>query len=77
MARSAVPTLIVAELAHIPIGPGEHQGLLRAIYRQLRGNGIGAKGAESAGQVLARSVELIRRDFPTAEFEYDRAFFNG
>jgi hypothetical protein len=77
MAWAAVSTLVAAELSHIPSSPGEHQGLLRAIYRQLRGNTLGAKGAESAGEVLTRSAAIIRRDFPTAEFEYNRACFNG
>lgn len=77
MERADAQELVAVELTHIPSWPGEHQGLLRAVYRLLRGNSIGIKRAGSAGEVLVRCTAIILRDFPTATFEYDRAFFNG
>lgn len=77
MERADALELVAVELRHIPSWPGEHQGLLRAVYRLLRGNSIGVKGAGNASEVLDRCTAIIRRDFPTAKFDYDRAFFNG
>ena len=39
MERVAMMELVAVELTHIPRYPGEHQGLLRAIYRMLRLDG--------------------------------------
>ena len=52
---------VAAELTHIPSWPGEHQGLLRAIYRMFRVNDLGEKGPGSAGQVLRRCIAVIWR----------------
>jgi hypothetical protein len=68
---------VAAELAHIPLCSGEHQGLLRAIYRMFRENGLGAKAAGSAGEALRRSLATVRRDYPTARLHYDRTFFHA
>jgi hypothetical protein len=77
MERAEILNQVAAELAHIPIWPGEHQGLFRAIYRLLRANALGARGPGGAAAVLDRSASIVRRDYPGAEFEYDRTFFRG
>ena len=77
MERAEVLNQVATELAHIPSWPGEHQGLLRAIYRLLRENSLGANGTGSAREVLGRSAAIVCRDYPTATFDYDWVFFNG
>jgi hypothetical protein len=77
MVRVNVMEQVAAELEHIPWWPGEHQGLLRAIYRMFRANSLGAKWPGTASAVLHRCLATIRRDYPTAPVAYDRAFFQG
>lgn len=72
MSRTNALELLVAELTHIPHGPGEHQGMLRAVYHMLRANGR----HRGAGEALRRSLATIRRDFPDAQLAYDKAFFD-
>lgn len=76
MQRVDMLAQVAAEMAHIPLCSGKHQGLLRAIYRMLRINSLSAKGAESAGQVLRRCATTVWRDYPRVHMNYDRAFFN-
>jgi hypothetical protein len=68
---------VATELTHIPLCSGEHQGLLRAIYRLFRVNSLSEKVAGSAGAVLRRSITTVWRDYPRARLDYDRAFFNN
>jgi hypothetical protein len=68
---------VAVELEHIPRWPGEYQGQLRSIYQLLRMNGLGAKKAGTAGEVLRRCLALIRWDVPDAHVRYDRVFFDG
>jgi hypothetical protein len=77
MERAAVLEQVAAELAHIPIWPGEYQGMVRAIYQMLRANALAGKAAASASDVLRRCFATVRRDYPDARVEYDRVFFNG
>jgi hypothetical protein len=76
MNRADALKLVATELAHIPHWPGEHQGMLRAIYHMLRANVLGQKASGSAGDALLRCFATIRRDFPDAQLDYDRGFFN-
>lgn len=77
MERAAVLEQVAAELAHIPIWPGEYQGMVRAIYQMLRANALTGKAADSANDVLRHCLATIWRDYPDARVEYDRVFFNG
>ena len=77
MNRADVLKQVAAELAHIPIWPGEHQGMLRAIYTMLRANSFSGKGPGSAKDVLHCCLATVWRDFPDAHFDYDKAFFDG
>lgn len=81
MERAEILNQVAMELAHIPSWPGEHQGWLRYVYRQLRTNSlrghIGVRDSEGAGEVLQRSVAVLLRDFPSAQVEYDEEYFDG
>ncbi|QJW95114.1 hypothetical protein [Frigoriglobus tundricola] len=77
MERSEALRQVVLELGHIPLWPGEFQGLLRSIYRMLRVNSLGTKKPGSAGAVLHRCIAILWRDVPSAEVSYDRTFFDG
>jgi hypothetical protein len=77
MERADVLEQIAAELTHIPRWPGEHQGLLRAIYRLFRANNLRAPRAASAKEILHRCIATIQRDYPIAQVEYDQAFFHN
>jgi hypothetical protein len=77
MQRADVLEQVAAELTHIPRWPGEHQGLLRAIYQLLRENDLRAPRVVGAGEILHRCIAIIWRDYPTARIKYERAFFHG
>jgi hypothetical protein len=77
MEHADVLEQVATELTHIPWWPGEHQGLLRAIYRMFRANNLGEKGSVSASEILHRCLATIWRDYPTARVEYDRVFFHS
>ena len=79
MERATILQQVEGELGHIPKGPGEYQGLLRAIYRMMRTNSLGenAKVKENANDVLQRCLAILWRDAPRARVDYDRPFFDG
>jgi hypothetical protein len=77
MNRADMLKQVAAELTHIPRWPGEHQAMLRSVYRMLRANSLGGKELGSAKDVLRRCIATVWRDFPDARFEYDRGFFDG
>lgn len=76
MNRADMSELLAAELTHIPHWPGEYQGMLRAVYQMFRPIGYGRKASGAAGDTLRRCLATIRRDFPDARLDFDRAFFN-
>jgi hypothetical protein len=79
MERAETLQQVEGEMTHIPKGPGEHQGMLRAIYRMMRTNSLGAspRRKENAGEVLHRCIAILWRDVPRARLDYDRAYFDG
>ena len=77
MNRTDVLKQVAAELAHIPSWPGEHQGMLRAIYHLWRASSLAGTGPGRAKDVLRRCIATVWRDFPGAHLEYDRTFFDG
>ena len=78
MERAEILRQVALEMEHIPKWPGEHQGLLRAIYRMMRANslGVNAKEKVNASGVLHRCIAILWRDAPTARIDYDRTFFD-
>jgi hypothetical protein len=70
---------VAAELKHIPEWPGEHQDKLRYMYNAVRRASLGKKRRVklSANEVLQDCILKLRGIDPTAQFHYDKAFFEG
>jgi hypothetical protein len=84
MLRKGVPmdvkemrALVAKELKHISKQPKPIQGELRMVYQTLRMHSLGkkAKKKQTARDVLLEAVKIVRKDNPTAKFEYDKEFF--
>jgi hypothetical protein len=70
---------VAAELKHIPEWPGECQNELRYMYNAVRRASLGKKRAVklSANEVLKDCIVRLQKSYPTAQFHYDAAFFDG
>ena len=64
------------ELEHIPRG-GLPQNELRMYYWPLRMNSLGkkAKSNETKEDILRKSIETVRKDYPDFVPQYDEKFF--
>jgi ribosomal protein L29 len=65
------------ELDHIPRHPKPQQSELRMAYQVDRMHSLGKKAKEKrdAADVLHDCIELLSKDQPGVEFQYDKAFF--
>jgi hypothetical protein len=66
--------LLKDELEHIPREYGNlPQNLLRATYNSSRRYGL--KLGETKEKALARSIEGLKKDYPSWKPSYDKAYF--
>lgn len=68
---------IAEELRHIPEGDYKFQGQLRMLYKMVRMKSLGSnpEGLHSACDVMQYCLTSIHERNPTAEIQYDQAFF--
>ena len=69
---------IAEELRHIPEGDYAFQGELRMLYNMVRRRSFGSnpEGLRSACDVMQYCLTSILDRNPTAEIQYDQAFFS-
>ena len=71
--------LVLQEMDHLPRWPKERQSILRLAYWSARMNSLGRKAdfPNDRSEVLQKCLELLAKNHPGVEFQYDAAFFAG
>ena len=64
------------ELSRIPRGE-HHQNVLRAVYNMQRRSDLVRHPLAPAASSLQESIRLVRKDEPTFEATFDRAYFRA
>ena len=64
------------ELSRIPRG-AYHQNVLRAVYNMQRRSDLARNPLAAAAPSLEESVRLVRKDEPTFQATFDRAYFRA
>jgi hypothetical protein len=79
MSLSEMRKLVLQEMEHIPRWPKETQSSLRMAYWFWRMNSLGKKAEtpNDPSKVMEKCLKELAKDHPSAQFEYDRNFFDN